>query len=218
MSTGLAAALPLALGAAVSPTVLVANLLVLSSPTKPRVRGLAFAVGALAVLVAIGLLALTVWHTAVQRRGAGSTLFAWVDVVFAVLLALVGLRSMLTTPKPRPTHQDRLEHAPTRNFLILGVGVMLTNVTTLMLYIPAMKDISVASAGDAAKAAVAVLVLLITSLVVWVPLVLDLVAPRTADRVLSRLNRFLARHQRTLGIAVAFAFAGYLAVKGARGL
>jgi hypothetical protein len=218
MTGGLAAALPLALGAAVSPTVLIANLLVLSSPTKPRARGGAFAAGSFAVLIVIGGFALTVWHTAVQSRGADSVLFAWVDIAFAVLLALVGLRSLVTRPKPRPDRPGRLEHAPTIEFAVFGVGVMLTNVTTLMLFIPAMKDIAVAPEGLAAKAGAAVIVLLITTIVVWVPLVLDLVAPHTAGRVLDGLNRFLSVHQRMVGIVVAFAFAGYLAVKGLRGL
>jgi hypothetical protein len=218
MSGGLAAALPLALGAAVSPTVLIANLLVLSSPTKPRVRGFAFAVGGFAVLIVIGGLALTVWHTAVQNRGATSPLFAWVDIAFAVLLASVGLRSVLTRPKPRAERHGRLAHAPTWDYVVFGVGMMLTNVTTLMLFIPAMKDIAVATGSVGAKAGMAVLVLLLTTLVVWVPLALDVVAPHTAGRVLGGLNRFLSTHQRIVGIVVAFAFAAYLAIKGLRAL
>lgn len=201
-----------------SPTVLIANLLVLSSPSKPRMRGLAFAVGGFAVLIVIGGLALTVWHTAVQNRGATSPLFAWVDIAFAVLLGLVGLRSLLTSPKPHPDRHRRLDHAPTWDYLVFGVGVMLTNVTTLMLFIPAMKDIAVAPDATATKAGMAVLVLLITTLVVWVPLALDVAAPNTAGRVLGGLNRFLSAHQRTVGMVVAFAFAAYLAIKGLRAL
>jgi threonine/homoserine/homoserine lactone efflux protein len=220
MTGGLAAALPLALGAAVSPTVLIANLLVLSSPQKARIRGSAFAIGGFAVLTVVGVLALTVLHTAAENRGKDAALFAWVDIVFAALLALVGLRSLLRPPKPEPPSDraSKLAHAPTYDYLAFGVVIMLTNVTTLMLFIPAMKDIAVADGAAAAKVGMAVLVILITTLVIWVPLGLDLVAPHTAGRVLGRLNRFLSEHQRTVGIAVAFGFAVYLAVKGVREL
>jgi threonine/homoserine/homoserine lactone efflux protein len=220
MTGGLGAAIPLALGAAISPTVLIANLLVLSSPQKPRARGLAFAAGCFVVLLVIGVLALTVLHAAADNRGKDAPLFGWIDIGFALLLALVGLRSLVRPPKTKSESDraGRLANAPTYDYLVFGVVMMLTNVTTLMLFIPAMKDIAVADASITAKAGVAVIVFLVTSLVVWVPLVLDLAAPHTAGRVLGGLNRFLSLHQRSVGIVVAFGFAVYLAAKGLREL
>jgi threonine/homoserine/homoserine lactone efflux protein len=219
MNGGLGAALPLAFGAAISPTVLIANLLVLSSPQKSRIRGLAFAAGGFVVLIGIGVLALTVLHTAAENRGKDAALFAWIDIAFAVLLALVGLRSLLLPPKkPSSDRAGKLANAPTYDYFVFGVVMMLTNVTTLMLFIPAMKDVAVADASFTAKAGTSVVVVLITSVVVWVPLVLDLAAPHTAGRVLGGLNRFLSVHQRMVGIVVAFGFAVYLAVKGFREL
>jgi threonine/homoserine/homoserine lactone efflux protein len=220
MTSGLAAALPLSMGAAVSPTVLIANLLVLSSAQKSRVRGLAFAAGGFAVLVVIAVLALTVLHTAADNRGKDAALFAWIDIVFAALLALVGLRALLRPPKnePKADRAGKLANAATYDYVVFGAAMMLTNVTTLMLFIPAMKDVAVADASFTAKAGATILVLLLTTLVVWVPLVLDLAAPHTAGRVLGGLNRFLSVHQRTVGIVVAFGFAVYLAVKGLREL
>jgi threonine/homoserine/homoserine lactone efflux protein len=220
VTAGLAAAIPLALGAAVSPTVLIANLLVLSSVERSRARGLAFAVGAFVVLIGIGALSLTVLHAASQNRGKGTSFFGWVDVFFALLLAGFAVHGMLSAPKPKPANDrsSRLAHAPTYDYLIFGVVTMATNVTTIMLFIPAMNDIAAADAGFTAKAATALAVLLITTIVVWVPLALDLAAPHTAGRVLGGLSRFLSVHQRVVGIVVAFAFATYLTVKGVREL
>jgi threonine/homoserine/homoserine lactone efflux protein len=199
----------------VSPTVLIANLLVLSSPTRSRARGLAFAAGAFAVLIVIGTLALTVLHTAAQRGGTDSAFFGWVDLFFAAVLVVIAVRSLLArAPKPAKDRSSRLADAPTYDYLAFGVVMMLTNVTTLMLYIPAMNDIAASDASITAKAATAVLVLFITTIVVWVPLGLDLVAPHTAGRMLGGLSRFLADHQRVVGIVVALAFAAYLGLKG----
>jgi threonine/homoserine/homoserine lactone efflux protein len=210
--------LPLALGAAVSPTVLIANLLVLGMPDRPRARGAAFAAGALLDLAVVGFVAYFLLHTAATNRGSSSAFFDWVDVVFGVLLLAAGVHALVAAPKPPTGRQERLQQAPSRDFFVFGLVVMATNFTTLMLFIPAMKDVAVAPVDRADKVVVVAVVFLITSVVVWLPLALDLAAPGAAGRVLGALNRFLAEHQRAVTVVAAFGFGLYLGVKGLRGL
>ena len=96
--------------------------------------------------------------------------------------------------------------------------MMLTNFSTLVLFVPAMKDVAVADVGTGAKAVTVVLVLAIVSVFAWAPVVLDLVAPKAAGRVLNSLNAFMTKHQQAVTVTVCFVFAVVLIAKGARAL
>ena len=150
--SGLGAALPLALGAAISPTVLIANLLVLSSPQKSRVRGLAFAAGGFAVLIAIG----GARSDGVAHRGPriaartprcsrGSTSSS------PCCSRSSGCARCCVRRRTRPTcgPSGQARQRATYDYFVFGVVMMLTNVTTLMLFIPAMKEVAVADASFA---------------------------------------------------------------------
>jgi hypothetical protein len=96
--------------------------------------------------------------------------------------------------------------------------MMLSNFSTLVLYVPAMKDVAVASVGFGAKVVVVGLALAIASVLAWAPVFLDVVAPKAAAHVLDLLNAFMTRHQRAVTVTVCFVFTIVLIVKGARAL
>ena len=79
-----------------------------------------------------------------------------------------------TNAEPKPAPDPRAETRAPRGegvfaaFLLGGV-MMLTNFTSLVLYIPAMKDIHRSPASDATKAVVVLVAFLVTSLPALVP-------------------------------------------------
>jgi hypothetical protein len=211
--------LPLAIGAAVSPTTLVVVLLILGGRVHPRARGAAFVAGFVAVLAVLTAVSLTVLARSVTHRAGDDSLYAWIDLGFGALLVALGVRALLRTPKPKPPRVDSTDPgAHLVRFFGFGVGLMLTNFSTIVLYIPAMKDVAIASVGFGTKAAVVAIVLAFAASPAWVPVLLDSVAPTSAGRVLGRLNDFLARHQKAVSVTVCFVFAAYLVVKGVRAL
>jgi len=203
--------LPFAFGAAISPTVLVAELLVLSQPERPRAKAAAFVAGGFTVLVVAAVLTMTV----LQRAGAkpDTPAMAWVDLFFAAVLLGVAVRWIVHPPardeKPKAHRQGGLA-----TFAALGVVIMLTNVTTLVLFMPAMRDIAIADSPFDSKATATAVVFVITTTVLWLPLLLSVMAPHTADRVLQPVNRFLATHTRLVTIVVSLGFAVFLGFKG----
>lgn len=209
----LARVLPLALGAAVSPTVLAVNLLVLGSPTKPRSRGAFFALGGFSVIGVLTVVALVglLPTTASSNTGANTT-GAVIDLVCAALLTLLGVRALLKRPSEAPARKPT--EGPWFEYLGLGAIVMATNFTTMVLYIPAMKEISHSNAPTGDQAVAVVLVFLVTTLTVWFPLLFTVAAPSAADRVLGAVNRFVTDHQRMVTAVVCLGFAALLAVKG----
>lgn len=203
--------LPLALGAAISPTVLVAELLVLSQPERPRAKAAAFVAGGFTVLVVAAALTMTVLHRSGTKPN--SPAMAWLDLFFAAVLLGVAVRWIVHPPardkKPKTHRQGGVV-----TYAVLGVVIMLTNVTTLVLFMPAMRDIAIADSPFDAKATATVVVFVITTIVLWLPLLLSLLAPHTADRVLQPLNRFLATHTRLVTVVVSLGFAVFLGFKG----
>jgi hypothetical protein len=214
----LARVVPLALGAAVSPTVLTMSVLLMCSPRRPVTRGAVFALGTLASLVVLSALGLTVLdrfgtHHPTATEHAVSD---GVDVALGLVLLALALRTALrhrdptvdATPK-RPSDQGGLGTA-----FVLGVVLMATNVSTIVLYIPAMKDIGRAPVSETDQLLALLVVLAIVSLPATVPLALRIVAPGPSQRFLTRLDAAITRHQRTIVIAVEVLFGLYLLIKG----
>jgi Sap, sulfolipid-1-addressing protein len=92
--------------------------------------------------------------------------------------------------------------------------LMATNVTTIMLYIPAMKEISKSPVTDTDKAVAVLLMIVIVSIPAWLPLLVRCVAPGPSTRVLSSLNDTIQRHRHGIVLGVELVFGVYLLAKG----
>ncbi len=218
MDPTLAAVIPLSLGAAVSPTVLGAVVLTLSSKVAPRARAwvglLGMAVALLAITVALGALARVLVNVRPDPR-----ILASVDALAGLALVALGIRDALRLRTPAGHERARVNAAQTepRLALYFGLGALLivTDVTSLVLYVPAMKDIVHASIAAPEKILYALIPFLAVLAPAIIPVVLATVAPRTADRVLGRLNAWVTKNQRVIGMVVCFAFGIWLLYKGA---
>lgn len=205
----LAQVIPLALGAAISPVVL---LLMVATLTGERsvARGVAVAVGAAVPLVVLGAVVLAAG--AAVSLDASPTLARDLDFVFGAVLLALGARALLRGPSPVKTKS----HAPTgpRRSLVLGAAAMSTNVTTLALYVPAMKLISESDVDFANKALATALVLVITLATVLMPLAILALAPRASARLLGALGNWMQSHHRAITVAVCFGFGIFLLIRG----
>ena len=212
MTSLLAKVLPLAAGAAVSPTVFAAVVLVLSGAVRPLARAGGLAVGAavpLVVLAAVGLIGF-------RHAGAGDQLriSPVVDLVFGVLLLLLAVRAWR-----RPAgggHPSRLLSAGPAVCVLLGVGLMLTNFSTLALFVPLVKEVAIASSvGLAAQLAVLAASLVIALVAVWLPLLLYALSPERSRALLGTVSAATRRHSRAVGVGICLVFGVYLCVKAA---
>lgn len=216
MGSLLTQVLPLALGAALSPTLLTLQVLTLAGRRAPLARAWAIAFGCLVVVIAWCALGLTVLDQVSERTSTrSSTVEAIVKfAAAAALLALAG-RSLLRHPTAAEQHHsrthDRIEKAGAPFFVVVGMGGMLTNFTTIVLFFPALHEITRSDASETARAIVVVMLAAITMLpVVLPPLAVALLGSR-AHRALEALNRFTTAHRRTISAAICLAFAAYLA-------
>ncbi len=209
--------LPLAFGAAVSPTLFALEVLVLSGRRHPVGRAWAVAGGAGVVLVVYGALGLSVLQGSVTKR-AHSPTDAAIDLGAALLLALLAVRALYRHPTAAEGHRrraaTRLADAPTLSFVGVGAVGMLLNFSTLVLFLPALHEISRSSVHLGGKAIAGFLLVVITLLPVLIPVLLVAMLGHRADPLLARLNAFVGSHSRQITAGIEILFCLVLVGKG----
>jgi len=223
MGSLLVAVLPLALGAAISPTLLALQLLVLTGTTHRLARAWALAAGAALVLAAFSLLCVTALQRIRPHHGDHkSATDAAVLLASGALLGLLAIRSLLTRPTVGERHTSkistRLESASSGWFVGVGAVGMIVNFSTLVLVVPAIHEITHAGVSTTTKAAVFVVMYVIVLLPVLVPVLLVSILGSGADRALDATHAWVTSHARTIGVVIEGVFAAYLIVKGVRAL
>lgn len=99
-----------------------------------------------------------------------------------------------------------------------GLVAMGTNVTTLALLVPAVREVAVADVGVVVKGASAALLVALACIPAWAPLALVAGAPGAGKRYLTGVQRVIDRYGRA-ALMLAFAAAGaYLVGRGVLGV
>lgn len=209
--------LPLALGAAVSPTLLTLQLLILSGTVRPRSRAWAFTGGVAAAIVVYLLVLTTVGKGLSLSSGSGSPTDRIIKIAAAALLILLGLRALFrkSAGGPRPSRiAGRLKDARWRFFFGLGLLGMASNFSSLVLIVPAVHEISESKVPGLAQGLLLAMLFFFTLAPVLLPaLAVSLLGPR-ADRVLGAMNTFTKTHASQINAAIAFVFAAILLYAG----
>jgi cytochrome c biogenesis protein CcdA len=213
MGSLLSRVVPLALGAAISPVLFLLQLNALTGP-RPIARGSALAAGAAVVLIVASTIGVLVGDTGFSTR---DTLQAIINIAFGALLIAVGLRALLRPPKPKATEPDPKPPTLGRSFAA-GAGGMASNVTTFALYIPALALIAGSGLPLGQQGIAALIILLITLMVAWVPLVLAAAVPGASTRLLPWLGHWMTANNRWIQVILGLGFGIWLVAKGVRAL
>ena len=204
---------PLALGAAIAPSILTLELLALGTDVTPLRRGWAMAVGYL-----VGLLAWAIVALALTRSVGGSDAepewTAFLRLAAAGALLIAGAVTLVRGPSDKVTEQLTPPKPDIPAFFGVGAAVMLTNLTTLALFIPAVHLVGVSGVEIEGRALALGIVVAITMIPAVAPPLAVSVVGEPAQRVLASLNAWLLRHSRAIGALVCFGFAVVLGVQG----
>jgi cytochrome c biogenesis protein CcdA len=213
MSSLLAQIIPLALAAAISPVLFLLQLNTLTG-ARPIARGSALTAGAAIVLIVVSTIGVALGGTGFSTR---DTLQATINIVFGVLLIAVGLRALLRPPKPKPSDSDPKPTSIGRSFLA-GAGGMASNVTTFALYIPALALIAGSGLPLGQRGIAALIILVLTLMVAWVPLVLVVAVPGASTRLLPWLGQWMTANNQWVQVVLGFGFGILLVAKGVKAL
>ena len=220
------AILPLALGSAVSPLVLVAQILTVTRSGSGLRAGWWFGLGS-AVVVALWIgLALVVGH-ALPQAPAGP------DPESAALRLLLGLGVKLLGAAPAPVQSNaelespaqdgsapgRLDGQASRRHSMrrafgLGLVTMASNLTSLVLVFPAVHDLGRDRLPGLEEALLVGLIALCTLLPSLAPPLLLLVSGAPGQRQLELLNGWTQAHQRQISGGLCLGFGLLLALSG----
>ena len=160
MSDLLAHTVPLSIGAAISPIVLMGVLAILGGE-RAKPRAIAFTVGFAIMATALLIVGVLV-VAALRDRNGGTAESTTLDVIIGVVLIAFGL--LMVRPKRKDDETKAKEHhrtwikpdSPLSMFAIFGLVLMLVNVSTIVLLLAVLKEVarSGASTGDSAVALV----------------------------------------------------------------
>ena len=212
--------IPLSLGAAISPTVLALALVILSG-RRSIARGSAYLAGVLTVLTGLTALGLIGVHQSTKSASADE-ITRIVDGIAGTLLLLLALGSVLrafTTDPAVPAEDEQPDPEKGSGLVsayLVGVTMMVINFSTILLYLPAMHEISASSVSASDQAVAVMIAFLITSLPATLPFAFRVAVPNLAARVFGRLHAFISRHQRQIGVVIEVVFGVYLVIKAIR--
>jgi threonine/homoserine/homoserine lactone efflux protein len=213
MTDLLAQVVPLALAAAISPVVFLVQLTTLTGP-RPIARGSALTAGGAVVLIVLSTIGVALGGTSFSTN---DTLKGALNIVLGALLIAVGLRALLKPPKPKPAEPDAKPKSVGRSF-VSGAAAMGSNVTSFALYIPALALIAGSEIPLGQRGIAALIILLITLMVAWVPLLLAATVPAASSRLLPALGRWMTENDRWIQVVLGFGFGIWLVVKGIQAL
>jgi threonine/homoserine/homoserine lactone efflux protein len=213
MSDLLAQVIPLALAAAISPVIFLLQLTTLTGP-RPIARGSAVTVGAAVVLIVLSTIGVALGGTSFSSN---DTLKAALNIVLGALLIAVGLRALLKPPKAKSAGDDAKPKSVGRSF-VAGAAAMASNVTSFALYVPALALIAGSGLPLGQRGLASLIILLITLMVAWVPLLLAAAVPAASTRLLPALGRWMTENDRWIQVLLGFGFGIWLVVKGVQAL
>lgn len=225
----IAKAVPVAIGGAVSPILVISVVLLLSGTRKPRARALAFAIGNIVALALIAVAVLLLFHSAGHTATGSTQAGKLIDLVLGVMLAALGVGKLiefiyrkLSGEAGEPTADAESDHPAGKKggvlgSLALGVGLMATNITTVALYLSAMKDVAEAKVDNGVRIAVVAVTIVTIMVPVAVPLLITVVVPGASTRVLAAVRTFITRYRDLIMGIFVTGFGVYLTLKGVHG-
>jgi hypothetical protein len=206
--------------AAISPTALIVMAVFLAS-AEPRLTAAAYVTGAFTMTVVMAIVVLYVLRaTGLNLQVKHDPLYEFRLVLGVLALAGAVLLAWLHRPPPDPAQprqglMSRLISRPSpKTAFAAGVLIFAPSAT----FIAAVQVVATAEAGVPITALTLVIIILITCMVVWLPLLTYLAAPDATTRRLKAINDGIRAHGKRIGI-YALALCGLiLIVNGALGV
>lgn len=207
--------IPLAFGAAVSPTALMGIILLLSISNKPKLSGIGYYVGSIILVLIVIVLGLVLGAGIANSSSHPNPILAGIDLILGILLIIMGIHRIFI-PQKSPKHRFKGEGTVVSGTTVFLKGLMfgfvmfLINFSTTLIVLEAGKLISTSSADLMGKLIVTTILVLITLIVCEVPLLIYFLFPSRANKILSKVNIWMQKNGHILMGLVILAIGLYL--------
>ena len=204
------------LAAMLLPTTVTFCVLVLVVSDRPLVTGVWFYLGALSAMLAIGVAAAFVLgNTAASPTSTPKTWVSWFDVVAGAFLVVFAIRIFRRPPDPdraASTIAQIEKVVASRNLAVFAGGALLANAGAVIPI--ALKAISQTDPSTTQYIVDWVFFSLVSLLPLATALVLLVVAPDFAERMLAAARNWLERNAKNVGAVIILALAVSLLYNG----
>lgn len=211
MSNPIITVLPFAVGAMISPFVLTVQALILASGIQPKLRGWLYTLGCTAFTIVF----IVAVYAGLSRVATGNTtpspVLRAIEITIGILLLVLTVRVLMHKHRPGNDHETRVQHmvqtAKPWSFFIVGLAVMATDLSSLIILVPGVRAVQETQAAFSLQAIALVIALVFTLMPALLPVALATAFGQRADHFLISLNRFVTNNSRflTAGICVILA-------------
>jgi hypothetical protein len=212
--------LPLALASAVSPASLAVSLVILGGKNQPRLKAFAYLLGGAVVAVAITILGLVLADGATHV--AGPHAHSIIDAVLGSLLLVLGIVALAIKPGKNGKALSGVDsQSETRQLAtcgLMGLLAMGLNVSSLVPFLAAVRDVGKAVVSFEVKGVALGVCWTLLLLPMILPLVIYLVAPKAAARILTPISIVATKYGRYLVAAICLILGAVFVWEGVRGL
>jgi membrane-bound acyltransferase YfiQ involved in biofilm formation len=201
--------IPLALAGAISPVVLMGALAILDGP-RAVAQSAAFSVGVIGTTIVLFLLGFLV--ALLRRDGHEIRWFATDTAHVLVGLMLIGAGVFLGSIKPNAKRSQEFSERflsglrPLRDFVIAGVVLMITNMSTFVVLIAILHEVARADVGAAEETFMLAVATFIVVLPATAPLAAAVVGGEGTRARLGQISRLSLRYGRYAMAAIWIAF------------
>ncbi len=217
MNELLATVIPLAIGAAISPQVLAITVIILGGKKSTKARTAYMVLGMFVVLAVITTVAAGSMSQVPKEQGS-TYLVSWLNVGLGALLLYLGIRGFIKKPDPNAPEKTVKErgagNAGPGKYIIIGLIVMITDFSSVVLFIPGIRDVAVASVGLVSKILVGAILYFAVLAPALIPLLATVISPDKAGRTMVAINDWLKRHSQAINTILCFIFGAFLIFKG----
>jgi len=215
---------PLGLAAAFQPPQIIA-LLVLLQTKRGALNSLAYIAGMFVFRLVLGFgfwfLASSVEESVESTGGRFGILVSAVLMVLGLLLLINALRRAFSAPdedQQAASWLDSLEHVSPLRAALIGIAFLALDPKDWITDLAAVNLIADADLGTGSSFFAYLIYLLLAKTLLLIPLILMLISPKQAGRVLGNLNGWMNKHAHSIEIITAIIFGVIFIVIGLRGL
>lgn len=209
---------PLDLASIFSPGILAIIIILLAKKDHGLARSIALGLGSLLVAILLAFLGLKLGQN-VQDVNNNKIIDNIVDLILAAIFLYFGIKSLL--------HQDKEKHLKAvdanqstqlAKWFLIGFAISITNFDAVIFNFSAAKEVGQSTINDLEK----IILLAVNSLFfiapILIPLVIYLLMPKLADKILEPVDKFLTKYGRYIIGIIFIGFAIYLIIQGLKGI
>ncbi|MBI4856748.1 MAG: GAP family protein [Acetobacterium woodii] len=206
--------LPLAIGAAISPTGLLFVMLILSGKDNSKKSALGFVLGSTLFLALLGLIIFFTAKPVVNSTNHPNITSSIIDIVLGILILAIVAKSVFFKKKPKTDDPKKKK----RPYPIMGFLYMCINISTLIPFIAAVKIISMNKLAPWDGLAILLVTILITMSMIAFPVLITYAMPHESQKILGPVNGFMAKNGAKIGNIYFALMALYLIYHGVMGI